>query len=114
MAAAAVSSYSATQSEARQAAQAYLNSRLTNGNSSKTERPFTIPEINIAPSFSADTDARKAVAAQIRKACTNSGFFHITGRGVDEGTRQSILGLAKRSFKLSRETKEALHVENSQ
>lgn len=105
----------ATQSEARQAAQAYLNSRLTNGStSSKAQKPFTVPEINIAPSFSSSQAGRKAVAAQIHAACTTSGFFHITHHGITEDTRQKILALAKRFFKtLPREKKEALHVKHS-
>jgi hypothetical protein len=109
---------SSTQIEARQAAQAYLNSRLTNGNSHKEpngdSRPFTIPELDISRSFSSNLADRKAVAAQIRDACTNSGFFHITGHGVPETSRHAILQLAKRFFKgLDREKKEALHVKHS-
>lgn len=108
---------SATQNEARQAAQAYLDSRLTNGLTKEKDtatKPFTVPEISIAPSFNGSLEERKAVAAQIRDACTNSGFFHITGHGISESTRQSILNLAKRFFKtLPREKKEALHVRNS-
>ena len=105
---------SSTQNEAVQAAQAYLNSRLTNTSSTKPSRAFTIPEINISTSFSSSLEDRKALAAQIRDACTTSGFFHITGHGVSEGTRQAILALAKRFFKtLPREKKEALHVKNS-
>ncbi|KAK4545765.1 hypothetical protein LTR36_002719 [Oleoguttula mirabilis] len=107
--------YSSTQTEARQAAQQYLDSRLANGAGSKEQKPFTVPEINIAPSFSSSLEDRKAVAAQIHDACTNSGFFHITGHGIPEETRQKILALAKRFFKtLPREKKEALHVKNSQ
>lgn len=113
------SSLSATQTEARQAAQAYLNSRLTNSRSSEnntnnTSTPFTIPQIDISPSFSPSLSARKAVAAQIHAACTTSGFFTITGHGVPESTRQAILAQADRFFKLlPREKKEALHVKHS-
>ena len=105
---------SSTQNEARQAAQAYLDSRLTHGFGTKPSKPFTVPEINIAPSFSSSLADRKAVAAQIHEACTNSGFFHITGHIVPEESRQAILSLAKRFFKtVPREKKEALHVKNS-
>ena len=105
---------SATQIEARQAAQAYLDFRLTNGHNKNLDRPFTVPEINIAPSFSSSLADRKAVAAQIHNACANSGFFHITGHGIPEETRQKILALAKRFFKtVSREKKEVLHVKHS-
>jgi isopenicillin N synthase-like dioxygenase len=113
MATAAVQN-SATRDEARQAAQTYLNTRLANGFGNKQSRRFTVPEINISSSFSPSLDDRKAVAAQIRDACTNSGFFHITGHGVSEESRQAILALAKRFFKtLPRDKKEALHVKKS-
>jgi isopenicillin N synthase-like dioxygenase len=105
---------SVTQNEARQAAQAYLDSRLINGHNKELNRPFTIPEINIAASFSTSLADRKKIAAQIHDACTNSGFFHITGHGIPEETRQNILALAKRFFKtVPREKKEALHVKHS-
>ncbi|KAK4507851.1 hypothetical protein PRZ48_001586 [Zasmidium cellare] len=105
---------SATHSEARQAAQAYLNERLAKGNDAKPTKSFTVPEINIASSFSSNIAERKAVAAQIRDACTNSGFFHVTGHGVPEEARQAIINAAKRFTKeLPRSKKEALHVKNS-
>ncbi|TKA69215.1 hypothetical protein B0A55_07730 [Friedmanniomyces simplex] len=115
MATAAASSYSSTQTEARQATQAYLDSRLTNGGATKSSQsPFTVPEINIGPSFSASLEARTRIAAQIREACTTSGFFHITGHGVPEETRQAILALAKRFFTgVPHSKKEALHVKHS-
>ncbi|KAK0342570.1 hypothetical protein LTR91_024382 [Friedmanniomyces endolithicus] len=118
MAAATVMSYSSTQTEARQAYQAsqvYLNSRLANGGVNKpTQTPFTVPEINIAASFSSSLEDRKRIASQIHEACTTSGFFHITGHGVPEATRQAILALAKRYFKdVPRSKKEAIHVRNS-
>jgi isopenicillin N synthase-like dioxygenase len=115
--AAAAMQQSSTQLEARQAAQTYLNSRLTNGASTaktKSSRAFTVPEIDISPSFSSNIEDRKAVATQIHDACTNSGFFHITGHGISETSRRAILDLAKRFFHtLPREKKEALHVKHS-
>lgn len=103
---------STTHSEARQTAQEYLNSRLASG--AKSKKQFTVPEIDISPSFSSSLEDRKAVAAQIHEACINSGFFHITGHGVSDETRQAVLTLAKRFFQtLSREKKEALHIKHS-
>lgn len=107
---------SSTQIEARQAAQAYLNARLHKDSTPtpNSTRPFTVPEINISPSFSSSLVDRKAVAAQIHDACTNSGFFHITGHGIPEGSRKAILDLARRFFHgVSRERKEGLHVKHS-
>ncbi|KAI5370729.1 Putative oxoglutarate/iron-dependent dioxygenase, non-hem dioxygenase domain-containing protein [Septoria linicola] len=112
--AAAVATPNETQNEARRAAQAYLNQRLAAGANSKSSQPFTVPEIDIAASFSSNIEDRKAVALQIRHACMNSGFFHIVGHGVDESKRQKIINAAKRFTKdLPREKKEALHVKNS-
>ncbi|KAK0946584.1 hypothetical protein LTR29_002052 [Friedmanniomyces endolithicus] len=118
MATAAVMSYSSTQTEARQASQAsqvYLNSRLANGGLNRSNpTPFTVPEINIAASFSSSLEDRKRIAVQIHEACTTSGFFHITGHGVSEEIRQAILALAKRYLKdVPRSKKEAIHVRNS-
>lgn len=101
--------------EAHREAQEYLNSRLT------ARRPegiasgeFTVPNIDIGPSFSSNQEDRKLVGAQIRAACTTSGFFHITGHGIPEETRQAILKLSERFFKtLPREKKEQLHVKHS-
>lgn len=113
--AAAMTAQTATCTEARQAAQDYLNQRLASGSGAQLQRPFTVPKINIARSFSSNLEDRKAIAAQIHSACTNSGFFHITGHGISEETRQAILTAAKRFTKeLPLEKKEALHVKYSE
>ncbi|KAK4993508.1 hypothetical protein LTR50_000438 [Elasticomyces elasticus] len=99
--------------EARQAAQAYLDSRLTAPEAS-SKRAFNVPVIDISPSFSSSLADRQLVAAQIRDACTNSGFFHIVGHGVAPEKREAVLRQAARFFKtLSSEQKEVLHVRNS-
>ncbi|CZT24740.1 related to gibberellin 20-oxidase [Ramularia collo-cygni] len=107
----------ATRTEAREAAQNYLNKRLNSRCRSDQDQStgFTVPTINIASSFSSDVKDRKACAAQIRDACTSSGFFQITGHGISDQARQGILQAAKRFTKdLSREKKEALHVKHSE
>jgi isopenicillin N synthase-like dioxygenase len=43
-----------------------------------------IPIIDIQPFFSGNQDARKSVAAAINAACRETGFFVVTGHGVDE------------------------------
>ncbi|KAF2209326.1 hypothetical protein CERZMDRAFT_114009 [Cercospora zeae-maydis SCOH1-5] len=102
-----------TQNEARQAAQAYLNQRLADSKKTMSTKPFTFPVINIERSFSSNIEDRKAVALEIRNACMTSGFFHITGHGIPEETRQTILEAAKRFTTLPIEKKEALHVKHS-
>lgn len=112
--AAAVAASNTTQHEARKTAQAYLDQRLADSATNKSTRPFDVPEINIAKSFSSKLEDRKAVALQIRNACMNSGFFHITGHGIAEEKRQTILKAAQRFTKdYPREKKEALHVRHS-
>lgn len=113
--AAVASPPSTTHDEARRAAQDYLNRRLAGGaGATPSCRGFTVPEIDISRSFSTNLNDRKAIAAQIREACSHSGFFHITGHGVTEERRQSILHAARRFTKeLPHEKKEALHVKHS-
>ena len=41
-----------------------------------------IPVIDLAPTFSPDPSARKAVAWDIRKACRNTGFFYVKNHGL--------------------------------
>lgn len=109
-----ITGISSTKSEATKAAQQYLNQRLTGGAGIRSSTQFSVPTIDIASSFSSDTGKRKACAAQIRDACTTSGFFQITGHRVSDQARQGILQAAKRFNKeLPQEKKEALHVKHS-
>jgi len=104
----------ATHTEARKGAADYLASRLIKPTDKKTKTPFEVPIIDISPSFSSALSDRKAVASQIRSACTSSGFFHITNHGVPDTSRAAILSEAARFFHtLTPEQKEALHVRHS-
>ncbi|OIW34166.1 Clavaminate synthase-like protein [Coniochaeta ligniaria NRRL 30616] len=44
--------------------------------------PSEIPIIDISPIFSSSLSDRSGVAAQIRSAATNNGFFYITNHGI--------------------------------
>lgn len=91
----------------------YLNSRVKK-ESAISRANFEIPIIDLAPSFSDSLDERKSVAAQIRTACTTSGFFYVTHHGVPLSTCAKALEQAERFFKtLPREKKDALHMRNS-
>ncbi|KZM26758.1 iron ion binding [Ascochyta rabiei] len=104
---------STTYKEAREGAAAYLQSRLASI-TSITDEEFTVPAIDISPSFSASLAERQSVANQIRKACTTSGFFYITNHGVPKSARDGILHQAKRFMhELSIEQKEKLHTKRS-
>ena len=54
-----------------------------------------VPVIDIAPYFTSDDTAKQTVATELDKACCNTGFFAITGHGVEEEiisrTRQAVI-----------------------
>lgn len=103
---------SVTKHEAHSGAHGYLQSRLA-AKDTISDAEFTIPIIDLTPSFSESLDDRKAVAAQIREACTTSGFFYVTHHGIPSSTLQSILQQAERFFKLPLASKEELHIKTS-
>lgn len=95
--------------------QNYLKARLTAKNSSSsTSSKWTIPVIDISSSFSGSLTDRKAVASQIHTACTETGFFYITGHGISATTCTETLKLAERFFhELTQQQKEEIHMKNS-
>jgi isopenicillin N synthase-like dioxygenase len=102
-----------TYEEAHKGAATYLQERLT-AQDAKLDEGFEIPVIDLAPSFSASLVDRQAVAAQVRKACTTSGFFYIANHRVSTDAQSGILNQAKRFYdELSVEQKEALHIKTS-
>ena len=42
-----------------------------------------VPVIDIAPFLGGDRDGKVRVAAEVKQACEDIGFFVITGHGVD-------------------------------
>ena len=44
----------------------------------------TVPVIDVAPYLTGNDDDKRAVARRLSTACTETGFFCITGHGVDE------------------------------
>ncbi|KAF1936245.1 Clavaminate synthase-like protein [Clathrospora elynae] len=104
---------STTYEEARNSAAAYLQSRLQ-AKDEVTDEAFEIPVVDLSPSFSSSLADRQAVADQIRKACTTSGFFYISNHGVPESARDGILHQAERFMHdLPLEKKEELHLKNN-
>ena len=102
-----------TYDEARMGAAAYLQSRLAAKDDS-SDKHFTIPVIDLTRSFSGSLADRQAVAAQIREACTTSGFFYITKHNVPKPACDGILKQAEHFVhNLPLEKKEELHVKNS-
>jgi isopenicillin N synthase-like dioxygenase len=102
-----------TYEEAHSGAAAYLQSRLS-VKSHETDENFEIPVIDIEPSFSNSLANRQKVAAQIRKACTTSGFFYITNHGIQKSACDEILHQASRFVhELPLCKKEELHLKNN-
>src|SRR5262245_40011986 len=67
-------------------------------------RHSSIPVIGISPLIH-NTEARRAVAAEIGRACRASGFFYITGHGVDTGLQERLERLSREFFAQDAETK---------
>lgn len=72
-------------------------------------RPGEIPVIDLARCFSSDgAQAREATAAEVRQACTASGFFSILGHGVEESLLRDALEAARRFHELPAAVKASL------
>jgi isopenicillin N synthase-like dioxygenase len=63
-----------------------------------------LPVIDIHPLI-AGSDARRDVAAQIRQACRDTGFFYVVGHGVDDALQERLELLARRFFAQDIDTK---------
>lgn len=74
-----------------------------------TETPLPIPVINIA-ALVADATNKQTVAAQIGAACRQSGFFYITGHGVDEALQAKLESLSRQFFAAPAEQKQAIRM----
>jgi len=98
--------------EAAREAQDYLRSRLSTTTTAPSFR--SIPHIDLTRSFSSSLADRQAVAAEITSACTNVGFFFITGHGIPPAVCSDVINLAKRFFHdLSQESKERIHMKQN-
>lgn len=74
----------------------------------------SVPLIDLAPSWSTSLEDRKAVAAQIREACSTSGFFQISNHSITDTAINNILAQAEHFFHdLTLEQKNALHIRNN-
>ena len=51
----------------------------------------SLPVIDMAPLFGANAAERSAVAAAIGEACRDSGFFYVTGHGIDAAADVDIV-----------------------
>lgn len=54
--------------------------------------------------------AQAQVAAAIRQACCEHGFFYITGHGIDPGLQDALFAASRAFFALPAERKAAIHM----
>ncbi len=73
----------------------------------------TIPIIDFAPMDSADPDERAKVGAEVRKACTEVGFFYAKNHGMEQAVIDATFDAAHRFFDLPMAQKQAISVEKS-
>ena len=74
-----------------------------------------LPIINIS-SFLDDQsslEGRKVVGKQVDQACRHSGFFYLTGHGLEESEMSEIRDIANEFFALPQEEKELISIENN-
>lgn len=67
-----------------------------------------LPVIDISPLASGDLTKRRAVAALIREACLDRGFFYITGHGVPASLIADVMDAARALFDLPEPIKRAV------
>lgn len=96
--------------------QNYLKARLSASNNAQSNgnEKWEIPIIDLTASFSTTLSDRQAVASQIHKACTTTGFFYMVGHGIPQAVCNNMLALAERFFQeLTPEAKEKVHMKHS-
>lgn len=77
-------------------------------------KPFeTVPEIDLAALFGETTDATAITADAIRRACTEVGFFYVTGHGVDPDLVADVFVATEAFFALPQEQKDSLSILHS-
>jgi isopenicillin N synthase-like dioxygenase len=72
-----------------------------------------IPIIDFAQILRNEPSGRAQVAAAIRKACTEIGFFYLINHGVQAEIRARAFSAARRFFNLPAETKAEIHIAKS-
>jgi len=72
-----------------------------------------IPMVDFAGAFSADPEARKAVAWEVHKAARDTGFFYLIGHGVPLETMARQLAFSKVFFDQPMEKKLAIRIDKS-
>lgn len=76
-----------------------------------TDAPHSIPVIDLA-AFLQDRRDADAVAAEIRQACCEFGFFYAIGHGAGEDLQSRLEGLSRQFFAQDLETKLQISMEH--
>lgn len=69
-----------------------------------------IPVIDIAPLYGPDEGAARRVAAEIRRASIDVGFFYVTGHNTSLELMHGILEAARRFFRMPEDKRQAIKV----
>jgi isopenicillin N synthase-like dioxygenase len=72
-----------------------------------------IPIIDFAPMLGSDAAAKHALAAELRHACTEIGFFYIRNHGIPQDLIDATFAECPRFFGLAAEDKMRIHVRHS-
>jgi hypothetical protein len=72
----------------------------------------SIPLIDVAGIFSSNLEDRKAVAAQLRDACINVGFFYVKNHGITKEMVDGVFEWGKKFFDLDFEEKMEVYIDN--
>jgi isopenicillin N synthase-like dioxygenase len=72
----------------------------------------SIPTIDVSNS-DGSLNQRKAIAAEIRKACETCGFFYIKNHPIPQESVDEVFDLLKRFFALEHEVKMDAHVQKN-
>lgn len=72
-----------------------------------------IPILDLEPMFTGSAAGKAELAAALRQACTNSGFFYIRNHNVPQAAIDGIFEAAKTYFAQGTEAKMAAHVAKS-
>ena len=72
-----------------------------------------LPVIDVSPLAGGDAAARRAVAADLGRACREVGFFYASGHGLPAALFERAFGAARAFFALPDEDKAAVAIERS-
>lgn len=60
----------------------------------------TLPVIDMSPMFGANEQDKAVLAAALRQACEHSGFFYVSGHGIEPALIEQVFSAARQFFDL--------------